>query len=121
MPHYRHDINPPGVYYYRSASITYADSSVELGLIPSGATIVATIVNVSEAFNAGTTNVLTVGYGASFDELVAAADVNESSATKQAVFKSLTLTADKTVYIKYAYTGTAPTTGEATVTVIFSL
>lgn len=95
--------------------------TVTLGTIPNGATVIGTIVEVKTAFNAGTTNVITVGHGAGLDEFVAAADANEGAAGTTVVGKMSTLTADKTVKVKYAQTGAAATTGEANVTVLYAV
>lgn len=92
--------------------------TVLLGTIPKGAIIIETLVNVITAFNAGTTNVLEVGTAGSAAQLVAAADVNEASATPQRVSKDIAeLTADTKYFAKYTQTGTAATTGKARVTI----
>lgn len=93
--------------------------TVTLGTIPNGAIIVGTIVEVSTLFNAGTTNVLTVGHGAGLDEFVAAGDVNEGAAGTTLVGKMSTLSADKVIKAKFVQTGGAATTGAANVTVLF--
>lgn len=93
---------------------------VSLGTIPAGAIIVKTDVNIATAFNAGTTNVLVVGHGASFNEQVAAGDVDETSATLQTKATALAaLSAAKEVFVKYTQTGGAATTGAADVTVYY--
>lgn len=83
--------------------------------IPARAQVVQFLVNVETVFNGGTTNVLTAGYGASLNEIAASGDINEASATAQAVATPLGLefTAEQDVYIKYVYTGDDPTTGKA--------
>ena len=83
--------------------------------LPAGAQIISCDVNITEAFNAGTTNVLTVGTDASRVNIVAAADVNEAATgyTRVTTGGSLTFASDALPYIKYAQTGTAATTGKA--------
>lgn len=72
--------------------------------------------NVEVAFNAATTNVVTVGYGVNLDEIIATADLNEASASFQAIAGPLSLefTEEKDFYVKYTQTGTAATAGKAT-------
>lgn len=102
-------------------TVTYASSNIATGVLwfrlPARAQVMACAANVETAFNAGSTNVLTVGYGASMNEIIAAADVDESSATYQAVTTPLGLefTEEKDVYVKYTQTGTAATAGKATI------
>ena len=68
---------------------------------------------VGTVFNAATTNVLTLGTSSTATEIVAAAGINEASATFQANVGALKVTADADIYVKYAQTGTAATTGAA--------
>lgn len=84
--------------------------------LPIGAFIVMQAVHVETVFNAGTTNVLTFGTTiANANELAAAGDINEASATYQAITTglgvALCLTADQPLYVKYTQTGTVATTG----------
>lgn len=96
--------------------------TVELGTIPSGAVVIGTIVDVVTVFNAATTNVLVVGTATDDDHYVAAADVDETTAAGTLVMdKSETLSADTAVYAKYTQTGTAATTGQARVTVLYAV
>lgn len=93
-----------------------ASAGVKVGTLPAGAEILQTTVKVKAAFNAGTTNVLTVGKNStSYNDIVAAGDVDESSADAQVVFTGadLTISADSDVYVKFAETGDAATTGSA--------
>ncbi|NKE69894.1 hypothetical protein [Candidatus Manganitrophus noduliformans] len=93
---------------------------VSLGVIPKGAIIIETIVNVITVFNAGTTNVLVVGKAGTANELVAEGDVNEASATLQRVAKNIAALAADTEYLaNYTQTGGAATTGKARVTIVY--
>src|SRR5262245_39879383 len=91
--------------------------------LPDGAIIIGTDVHVQTVFNAGTTNVLTVGTNAAnFDNIIAAADVNEGATglTKDVSPTGTALgpiAADVQVFAKYTQTGTAATTGRAQVIV----
>lgn len=77
--------------------------------------------NQEVALNAGSTNVVVVGYGASLNEIIAAADLDESSATFQAITTPLSLefTEEKDVYVKYTQTGTAATAGKVSIILSF--
>lgn len=89
--------------------------------IPKGARILVNEVVVIEAFNAASTNVITVGYGASLNELVAAGDVTEGTPDVYVIDlgKYITFTEDKDIYVKYAQTGTAATTGIARYNLVY--
>lgn len=103
--------------------ITFRDGMVVLGSIPAGAVIAGAIVGVSSAFNASLTNVLTVGFGAGLDEIVAAPDVNEAAVgTTTVAHKGLAVpSVDLSVRARYAQTGTAATTGAARVVVLYAI
>lgn len=94
-----------------------------IGIIPSGAVVVDAIVVVNTAFNANTTNVVIVGDAGDPDRYVAAADVTEGTPGgyrgTTATGIGYTTTTDTTVIANYAETGTAATTGSATVTILF--
>ena len=88
--------------------------------LPAGAQVIATFVNVTEVFNAGTTNVLVVGTAADDDFYVAAGDVDESAAGMTQVLRGAGQVAAATeVLVKYTQSGTAATTGKATIFQMF--
>ena len=105
--------------------VNYNDAGIAAGVgkqwLPKGAIITSTSVQVGTAFNAGTTNVLTVGTNAgNYDNIVAAADADETAlAITNAIKPTGTalgpLAADARVFVKYTQTGTAATAGSATV------
>lgn len=102
---------------FNTTGIGTADT-VKLGVIPSGARITKIWVSINTAFNAATTNVLTVGSNASSNNnIVAAADVDETATgvTEVTTGWSVTFAADTTIYIRYTQSGTAATTGAATI------
>lgn len=105
-----------------SYNSTNVSTGVFMGILPARAQIHLVQVNVETAFNAASTNVLTVGYGASLNEIVAAGDVDESSATTQAVTTGLSLefSSEQKVYAKYTQTGTAASAGKARISIYFS-
>lgn len=106
---------------YATLGIGTADT-VKVGTLPAGSQILACYVRVTVAFNAATTNVLTVGTSAGSDANIAgAADVAEG-ATGTAVITSgadLAFTVDTDIYVKYTQTGTAATAGTAVITVTY--
>lgn len=92
--------------------------------LPLGANILQVMVEIVVAFNAGTTNVLTVGTNTPTDnDIVNAADVNEAATgvtlVTRALGRSLTAAAEKAVYAKFAQTGTAATAGQAIITILY--
>ena len=100
-------------------------------IAPAGAHIVAEIVTVQTAFNAGTTNVLTVGtVSGTATDMMAAGDLDETTAATTilagSVFHAggliiLNSTSDTPVYVKYAQTGTVASAGKATITWVYAL
>ena len=79
-------------------------------------------VRIDTAFNAGTTNVLTVGTNAGSDNnIVAAADVNEAATGTTSVTTGigLSIAADTPVYVRYTQSGTAATAGAATIVILY--
>lgn len=92
--------------------------------LPAGAVILSVLVEIITAFNAGTTNVLTVGTNSTtYNNLVAAADVNEGAVATTQVLRgiggSILRSAALTPYVTFAETGGAATTGDAEITIEF--
>jgi len=92
--------------------------------LPQNAFILRVLVEIVVAFNAATTNVLTVGtVGATYNNIVAAADVNEAVAgvydVTRALGRALTAAADVLPYAQYTQTGTAATAGQAIIVIEF--
>lgn len=97
--------------------------TVTLEALAAGDVVVQAWAQVTTAFNAGTTNVLTLGNGVTADKFLAAADVTEGTPgvyptggkgpfTAETVAGSLVAT--------YTQTGTAATTGAARVYALVS-
>lgn len=106
---------------FNDTGIGTADT-VLLGVVPAGARPLPAFVGINTAFNAGTTNVLTVGSNAGSDNnIVAAGDVDETATGVTQVFTGLSVTfaADTSIYIRYTQTGGAATTGQATIILPF--
>lgn len=101
-----------------AGTITFEDDTVELEDVGVGDVVINAWVDVTEAFDAGTTNVLTLGDGTAADKYLAAADVTEGStgvtpAGGAGPFAAET--AAGTLTATYAQTGTAATAGSAVV------
>lgn len=90
--------------------------------IPALAFITQVLVEIVTAFNAVTTNVLTIGTTTgNANEIVNAADVDETTLGVTPVTRArgttLTAAGDINVYVKYTQTGTAATAGKARVVI----
>lgn len=112
--------------YYR-ATVNFNDagiaSAIQFGTLPQNSSITDIQVEIVTAFNAGSTNVLTVGTTTTATEIVNAADVNEAATgvTKvtRGLGQSLTASADTALYAKYVQTGGAATAGQAVIIIQF--
>jgi hypothetical protein len=94
---------------------------VPLGTLPAGAIATHALVKVTEAFNAATTNVITVGTAADDDAVLIGADFDETVVGTTVTFAAAgySVTVATPLFIKYAQTGTAATTGAVTVILFF--
>lgn len=109
--------------HYLRFTVNYNDSGIASGVgkqvLPAGAIIIGTDVHVAAAFNAGTTNVLTVGTSGVFTEIVSAAALNEGATglTQNIAPTGVMLgpiASDTQVFVSYTQTGTAASAGQAT-------
>ena len=116
---------PYQVVHYVRGSIAYNTAhigeatAVSIGLIPAGAFVLRAHVAVTAAFNAATTNVILVGSAATNNLFVDSDDVDEGTiaVTTGIITGTGLLAADTKVYAKYSQTGTAATTGAATIVI----
>jgi hypothetical protein len=96
-----------------------AATGIELGTLPAGSFVDGVTVHVITAFNAGTTNVLVVGTAADDDGFATSAGIAAGTAGKKNSLDGAqsgdSLTADTPVVAKFTQTGTAATTGEASI------
>lgn len=107
--------------------IGVADPGLAAGTLPIGAAEKGAIpiragVSVTEAFNAATTNVLTLGSTADDDGLITDANAAAGTAGLKVGTGALLgkrLAADTVFYAKFAQTGTAATAGKAILWVEF--
>ena len=110
--------------HYLRFTVNFNDAGIAAGVskqwLPAGAIITDTSVAVATAFNAGTSNVLTVGLGGSANTIVAAGQVapgtvgltNGIVPTGNALGP---LPADTQINVTYTQTGAAATAGQAVV------
>lgn len=106
---------------YNTVGIGTADT-VKVGRIPAGSMICDARVRITTAFNAATTNVLTVGQNATANtDIVAAGELNEGATGMTVVLTgaSLTFANDTDIYVRYTQTGTAATTGAASIVITY--
>ncbi len=101
-----------------AGTIAFGSSSVAIETLAVGDVVINVWCEVLTAFNAGTTNVLTVGDGTTGNKYLAAADITEATPAVYPTggagpFKAET--AAGTLTVSYAQTGTAATTGSARV------
>lgn len=122
-------VDPRQVLNTLKKTINWNDPNVIAGsafdnYLPINAFIENVLVEVVVAFNAGTTNVMTVGtVGTTYNNIVAAADVNEAvTGVYQATRgfgRSLTAAGDVLPYAQYTQTGTAATAGQAIIVIFY--
>jgi hypothetical protein len=108
-------------------TINFGDANIATGVafdesLPLGAFIISVTVEIVTAFNAGTTNVLTIGtVAANYNNIVASGDVNSATVVvaqpTRGLGRSLAAAAETPVFGKYTQTGTAATTGQAVVVI----
>jgi len=111
--------------HYLRFTVNYNDVNVANGntkqWLPAGAIIIGTDVQVVTAFNAGTTNTLSVGtVGDTGTDIINAQSVSAAGLTQNVAPTGAALgplAADKQVVASYAQTGTAATAGQAIVIV----
>lgn len=101
-----------------AAEITFEDDTVELEDLAIGDVVVQAWAQVTTAFNAATTNVITLGDGTDGDKYLVAADVTEGTPGVYPAGGAGPFAAETTagtLTATYAQTGTAATTGAAMV------
>lgn len=105
-----------------SRTINFNDNNVAGGLLvgtlPTGARVLRTQVIAETAFNAATTNTISVGKTGAGTDFVNAQSVTAAGLTTVAApIAAVVQAADQAVYASYAQTGAAATAGVATVVV----
>lgn len=119
---------PEDIVKFLRLVVNFNDANVSTGVLvgqlPAGAQIVAAVVRVITLFNAGTTNVLTIGTNSpNYDNIFGAAGIAEGAAganTVTTTTASLLQAAVATdVFAKYTQTGTAASQGQAIINIAY--
>ena len=92
---------------------TGASTGVELCKLPEKAIITRAVAVVGTAFNAGTTNVLTIGTNDDCDNLMGSSDITEGTAGTYTKDTFVEAVKGAKLKAKYTQTGTAATAGAA--------
>jgi len=108
-------------------TLNYNDADAALASfansLPIGAFITNVRVYIVTAFNAGTTNPITIGGNAtSYNNIAQSGDITNTSATLSSPTRGLGLaatsqTAETPIFATYIPTGTAPTAGQAVIVI----
>lgn len=116
------------VNYYR-LTINYNDKDIGsgqfFGALPANAYILSIDADVTTAFNAGTTNVITLGTTASNANEVVASGITAGTigvyhlTSAAGLGLAVTSGVSPTLYAKYAQTGTAATAGSVTIVIAY--
>lgn len=107
---------------YNDTNVATADAFANS--LPLGAFITDVAVEIVVAFNAGTTNAITVGTNsASYNNMVSSGDVVPTSTGVTKVSRgwgrSIAASAEQAVNATYTQTGTSATTGQAVVVITY--
>lgn len=108
---------------YLRKNVTFADNgkAVSVGVVPTGALILKPIsgAQVEEAFNAATTNTIDIGTAANADLYGTALAAGAVAFVPIDEAVALTVGADTEILATVGLTGTAATTGKATIVIAF--
>lgn len=99
-------------------------TGVVIGRLPANAQITQALARVKTIFNAGTTNVLTVGTNASsFDNILGTADIAEGAIGNNLAPTAnlLEVTNESDVLVKFTQTGTTATQGKAIIHIAYTV
>lgn len=114
--------------HYLRKEVNYNDlgitTGVVIGRLPANAQVTQALARVRTTFNAGTTNVLTVGTNAAnYDNILGTADIAEGSVGNNiAPLANLQEVLSETdVFVKYTQTGTAATQGKAVIHIAYTV
>ncbi len=108
-----------------TAAFDYTSTTVTIGTIPANAQIVDVNIDVTTAFDAGGTDLVTVGKTGSAAAYVAATSVaaaGRASVATTGVYSAWANVGSTDVdyaTLTYAYTSTAPTAGAGRVTIVY--
>ena len=117
--------NVAGVLSAITTTIAYTDTSaVAIGAIPANAQIVDINIDVTTAFNAGSTNTVTVGKTGTANAFVTTTSVGSAGRASVATTGVYSAWADVgasevNATVSFAQTGTAASAGAARVTIVY--
>jgi len=99
-------------------------AGVVIGRLPAGAQMTQALARIRTTFNAGTTNVLTVGTNpANYDNILGSGDIAEGAVGNNAVplANLQDVQAEADVFVKYTQSGTAATQGKAVIHIAYTV
>lgn len=118
--------NAAGILSAITATVAYTDTSaVTIGTLPAGAQIISINIDVTTAFNAGTTNTVTVGKTGSAAAYVTSTSVGSAgraSVATTGVYSAWANVGTNDVdyaTVTFSQTGTAASAGAARVTIVY--
>lgn len=102
---------------FYAGKVNFNDTGVATGVklcdLPANIVVTRAVAIVKTAFNAGTTNVLTVGANDDIDDILGSSDITEGTAGTYNKQTFAEYSKKKTVKAKFTQTGTAATAGSA--------
>lgn len=108
-----------------ATGIDHADSGiatgVTIGIIPAGSLITSISCAVGTAWDSSVSDALSVGYGASLNELISAQNAQSTGAVTLAAVLPVALATATTVKYKVASAGDASTAGDASIVIGYIL
>ncbi len=96
-----------------------AADGVELIKLPNNMIVTRAVAVVTEAFDAGTTNVLTVGKNDDANDILGTSDITEGTAGAYSKQTFVECAAGNKIKAKFTQTGTAATAGKADIYIFF--
>ncbi len=109
---------------FYAGHVAYNDTDVDKGIVlrklPAGAIITRAVAVVGTAFDAGTTNVLTLGTNDDCDNILGSSDITEGTAGTYSKQTFVEAAKGAEIKVKYTQTGTAATAGAADIYVFFA-
>lgn len=96
-------------------------TKAKVGALPAGAMLTRICAVIKTAFNAGTTNVLTVGVTDDTDKYLGSGDITAGTAGSYGKMVIDSFSAATDIYAQYTQTGTAATAGEADIYVGYTV
>ncbi len=115
------------VHYFRK-EVNFNDPNLSsgalIGRLPAGAQITQAIARVKTPFNAGTTNVITIGANpVTYDNVMGSADINEAVAGTYSApaLGLLDAVAETDLFVRYVQTGTAASAGKAILHIAYTV